>query len=151
MFWNTKCEHPFAELRVWSDSTTTPSHIAGNTLVTHRLFCGKCGQKDLDIKYASSSTGLIDSVSPYEKAAEQRDPDDYLLVPTAFNGLDGHRVYVGPKGEIEFRTPKGKLDFQTIESVTARMTKQDVQDCPELVGLCNDVIRFAIKRKNGEI
>lgn len=74
--------------------------------------------------------------------------DGYQLVPTPFNGHDGHQVYVGENGEIEFHnTRKGKIDYQTIDSVTERLQKSDIQNSPELKELVEDVIRFAEKRE----
>ena len=180
MFGFGKCKHPFDRLSVLKNATQEPSadYPTDFMHITHHYRCGECDE--ILTKTYSSCIGGVDAFlgrpsadeqatadrveahieaarkrlnlpTPYESAADQRDPSEYLQVPTAFNGHDGHTVWVGPKGEIEFRTPNGKLDFQTIEAVTVRMTKQDVQNSPELMELMSDVIRFAIKRKNGEI
>ena len=80
-----------------------------------------------------------------------KEDDNWMLVPTKFNGIDGNHVYAGRNGEIEFRNAKGKVDRRTIESVAWRMEKGDVQASPELRQTCQDAIDFALKRKNGEI
>lgn len=102
-------------------------------------------------------SGMRESNSPYERAATRRDrmdreSDYWVRVPSKFNGFvgphgAGFHVYAGQEGEIKFVNPKAQVDMQTIESVTARMVKDDIYESPELKQLYDDVIRFAIKRK----
>lgn len=164
MFWN-KCNHPFDRLAVQKDSTVVddPKYPGDYNLVTHHLFCRKCGEK-LDIKYAqmvggydawmergmSTARAEASAKTPYTIAADQADAE-WQLVPTRFNGIDGNKIYANSVGDIKFVNPKGKIDYQTIESVTVRMTQSDIQASPELSQTCDDAIRFAIKLKNGEI